>query len=50
MNFVLEVRDAGLDREMCMTLNLDANNCVLNAHIVSVGGLDSSIVDTKSVG
>ena len=48
VNFVLEEMQ-DLDREMCMTLNLDANNCVLNAHIVSVGGLDSSIVDVKSV-
>ena len=40
VNFVLEEMQ-DLDREMCMTLNLDANNCVLNAHIVSVGGLDS---------
>lgn len=48
VNFVLEEMQ-DLDREMCMTLNLDAKQCVLNAHVVSVGGLDGTIVDIKSV-
>lgn len=48
VNFVLEEMQ-DMDREMCMTLNLDVNNCVLNAHVVSIGGLDGSIVDVKSV-
>lgn len=46
VNFVLEEMQ-DLDREMCMTLNLDANNCVLNAHVVSVGGLDRAVVDVN---
>lgn len=48
VNFVLEEMQ-DLDREMCMTLNLDANNCVLNAHVVSVGGLDRAVVDVKNI-
>ena len=48
VNFVLEEMQ-DLDREMCMTLNLDANNCVLNAHVVSVGGLDRVVVDVKNI-
>lgn len=48
INIVLsEMQD--LDREMCMTLNLDAKNRVLNAHVVSIGSLNEVVVDVKSV-
>lgn len=44
---IQEMQD--LDREMLMTLNLNHKNKVINAHVVSVGGLDRSFVDPKSV-
>lgn len=44
---IQEMQD--LDREMLMTLNLDIKNRVINAHIVSIGGINKSLVDPKSV-
>lgn len=38
-----------LDREMLMTLNLNNANKVINAHIVSVGGINQAFVDPKNV-
>lgn len=42
-----ELRD--MDREVCMTLNLNNRNQIINAHIISMGSLEESIVDTKSI-
>ena len=42
-----ELKD--LDRETCITVNLNCKHQILNAHVVSVGMIDCSIVDMRSI-
>lgn len=38
-----------LDREMMMSINLNNKNQIINAHVVSIGTLNKSLVDPKSI-
>lgn len=38
-----------LDREMIMSINLNNKNEIINAHIVSVGTINATLIDPKSV-
>lgn len=38
-----------LDREMVLVLNFNTKQEIINAHIVSVGGIDSAFIDVKNI-
>ncbi len=38
-----------LDREMMMSINLNNKNEIINAHIVSVGTINASLIDPKNI-
>lgn len=38
-----------MDREISMCLNLNNKNQVLNAHIISIGGIESAPIDVRSI-
>ena len=38
-----------LDREMVLMLNFNINLEIINAHVISVGRVDSTVVDVKSI-
>lgn len=38
-----------LDREMALVLNFNTKLEIINAHIISVGGIDSTAIDVKNI-
>lgn len=38
-----------LDREVLMSINLNNKNKIINAHIISIGGIDKCVSDPKSI-